>query len=132
MASESHAPSGSTSAGRSARRARRRLAVGGALVLPAFGWTALFFIAPLIILIAYSFGQIDIITVQRQVGLDDVQLRQVFQSLYLSAIGRSLLLSTGATLACLLVGFPVAYYISLQQRPPPADAAAGDHRPVLD
>ncbi len=40
---------------------------------------------------------------------------QVFQSLYLTAIGRSLLLSAVATLACLAIGFPIAYYISLQR-----------------
>lgn len=113
MASESLAPSGSLRRSLG-RRARRRLAVGG-LVLPAFGWTALFFLAPLIILIAYSFGQIDIITFTVKWGWTTHSYSEVFQSLYLSAIGRSLLLSTGATLACLLVGFPVAYYISLQQ-----------------
>ncbi len=42
----------------------RRLDVKAApLVLPAFGWTALFFIVPLGLLVAYSLGQIDIITV---------------------------------------------------------------------
>ncbi|HEX3831509.1 MAG TPA: ABC transporter permease [Solirubrobacteraceae bacterium] len=94
--------------------ARRRLAKGS-LVLPAFGWTAVFFVIPLILLIAYSFGHIDIITFTVQWGWTTRSYSQVFQSLYLSAIGRSLLLSSGATVACLLAGFPVAYYISLQR-----------------
>jgi spermidine/putrescine transport system permease protein len=36
----------------------------------------------------------------------------VFQGLYLDAVLRSLLLSIGSTVACLLIGFPVAYTIS--------------------
>jgi ABC-type spermidine/putrescine transport system permease subunit I len=97
-------------------RSRRRIAVG-TLVLPAFGWTAVFFLAPLILLIAYSFGRIDIITFTVSWGWTTHSYTQIFQSLYLSAIGRSLLLSVGATVACLIAGFPVAYYISLQRGP---------------
>jgi ABC-type spermidine/putrescine transport system permease subunit I len=93
---------------------RRRLSSAG-LVSPAFAWTALFFIVPLGILVAYSFGQIDIITFKVQWGWTLDSYSRVFQSLYVSAIGRSLLLSAIATVTCLVVGFPVAYYISLQR-----------------
>lgn len=93
---------------------RRRIATAG-LAAPAFGWTTLFFVVPLVILIAYSFGKIDIITFHVQWGWTVDSYRHVFESLYLHAIGRSLLLSAIATLVCLLVGFPVAYYISLQR-----------------
>lgn len=85
------------------------------LVLPSVGWTAFFFIVPLGLLIAYSLGQIDIITVQVHWGWTLSSYDQVFQSLYLTAVARSLLLSLVATLTCLVVGFPVAYYISLQR-----------------
>jgi ABC-type spermidine/putrescine transport system permease subunit I len=95
-------------------RRRRRLASLG-LVAPSFGWAAAFFIAPLVILIAYSFGQIDIITFRVQWGWTLDSYSRVFESLYLTAIGRSLLLSLTATAAALVVGFPVAYYISLQR-----------------
>jgi spermidine/putrescine transport system permease protein len=66
------------------------------------------------LLIGYSLGHIDIITFTVHWGWTLDSYKQVFQSLYLSAIGRSLLLSTAATAACLVVGFPIAYYISLQ------------------
>ncbi|HEY2440937.1 MAG TPA: ABC transporter permease [Solirubrobacteraceae bacterium] len=102
-------------AARSTGWLRRRLMFSGGLVLPAFGWTAIFFIAPLILLIAYSLGRIDIITFTVRWGWTTQSYSQVFQSLYLGAIGRSLMLSVGATLACLIVGFPVAYYISIQR-----------------
>jgi ABC-type spermidine/putrescine transport system permease subunit I len=93
---------------------RRRRGSAG-LVAPAFAWTALFFAVPLAILIAYSFGQIDIITFKVQWGWTLDSYSRVFQSLYLNAIGRSLLLSAIATVTCLIIGFPVAYYISLQR-----------------
>jgi ABC-type spermidine/putrescine transport system permease subunit I len=98
-----------------ARAARTRRVRGAGLVSPAFAWTALFFAVPLGMLVAYSFGQIDIITFTVQWGWTLDSYSRVFESLYLSAIGRSLLLSTIATAACLVIGFPIAYYISLQR-----------------
>lgn len=38
---------------------------------------------------------------------------QILQPVYLTVIGRSLFFATGATLCCLLLGFPVAYWIAL-------------------
>jgi spermidine/putrescine transport system permease protein len=97
------------------RRPTRRGIGATGLVIPAFAWTAIFFAVPLGILIAYSFGQIDIITFRVQWGWTLDSYHRVFEGLYLHAIGRSLLLSGVATLACLVIGFPVAYYISLQR-----------------
>jgi ABC-type spermidine/putrescine transport system permease subunit I len=86
------------------------------LALPAFGWTILFFLVPLGILLVYSFGQIDIITFKLRFGWTLSNYGQIGQALYRNAILRSLALSGGATAACLLIGFPVAYYMSLQSR----------------
>jgi ABC-type spermidine/putrescine transport system permease subunit I len=86
----------------------------GALAVPDFGWTILFFLAPLAIMIFYSFGQINIISLQMYWGWTVQNYVQIGQSLYLDAILRSLLLSVGATVACLLVGYPVAYWLSIQ------------------
>jgi ABC-type spermidine/putrescine transport system permease subunit I len=97
-----------------AGRARRQLG-RVVLVLPSVGWTAVFFGVPLAMLIAYSFGQIDIITFQVSWGWTLDSYDRVFEALYLKAIGRSLLLSAVATLGCLVVGFPAAYYISQQR-----------------
>lgn len=38
---------------------------------------------------------------------------KILQPVYLNVIGRSLFFATGATLLCLLLGFPVAYWIAL-------------------
>jgi spermidine/putrescine transport system permease protein len=97
------------------RRGRRLRAPAWGLVVPSYGWTLVFFGIPLILLVAYSVGQIDIITFRVDWGWTLDSYRRVFESLYLSAIGRSLLLSVGATLAALIVGFPVALYISAQR-----------------
>jgi ABC-type spermidine/putrescine transport system permease subunit I len=86
----------------------------GILAVPDFGWTILFFLAPLAIMVVYSFGQINIISLQMYWGWTVQNYVQIGQSLYLDAILRSLLLSVGATGACLLVGYPLAYWLSIQ------------------
>jgi ABC-type spermidine/putrescine transport system permease subunit I len=86
----------------------------GILAVPDFGWTILFFLAPLVIMVFYSFGQINIISLQMYWGWTVQNYVQIGQSLYLDAILKSLLLSVGATVGCLLVGYPVAYWLSIQ------------------
>ncbi len=44
-------------------------------------------------------------------GLDNYAL--IFQPIYLQVIGRSLLFAFGTTLICLVLGFPVAYWIAV-------------------
>jgi ABC-type spermidine/putrescine transport system permease subunit I len=97
------------------RRGRRLRAPAWGLVVPSYGWTLVFFGVPLILLVAYSLGQIDIITFHVEWGWTLDSYSRVFESLYLSAIGRSLLLSVSATVIALVVGFPVALYISAQR-----------------
>ena len=85
------------------------------LGVPSFAWTLCFFLVPIGFLLAYSFGEIDIITFKVSWGWTLENYGDVFDPLYLRTIGRSLLLSLGATAAALILGFPVAYYISLQR-----------------
>lgn len=84
------------------------------LALPSLGWTVLFFIAPLAVLFVYSFGQIDIVTFQMRFGWTLSNYERIGSELYLTAILRSFMMSVGATLVCLLIGYPVAYTISRQ------------------
>ena len=51
-------------------RRDRLLARGGRVLLaaPSFGWTLLFFLVPLGILLVYSFGQVDVITLNLHFG----------------------------------------------------------------
>ena len=85
------------------------------LAVPTFGWTLLFFVAPLSILLLYSFGQINMITFDVNFGWTLDNYRQLNQSLYVHTVVRSVLLSLGATLGCLVIGYPVAYTLSQQQ-----------------
>jgi ABC-type spermidine/putrescine transport system permease subunit I len=86
------------------------------LGLPTFGWTALFFLAPLAILFVYSFGQVDFVTLEIRFGWTVDNYVRIADDLYLSTVMRSLALSLGTTVVCAVIGFPVAYYIS-QQKP---------------
>ena len=83
-----------------------------ALALPALGWTAAFFVAPLALLALYSVGQFDIITFEVNWGWTLESYRRINDPLYLEPILRSLFLSMSATLGCLVIGFPVALWIS--------------------
>jgi spermidine/putrescine transport system permease protein len=92
----------------------RRLGGAGRqlLLLPSAGWAALFFFAPLVLLIVYSFAQTDLLTYEITYDWTLGNYGNVFEGLYLDALTRSLVLSAAATIACLLVGFPVAYTIA--------------------
>jgi spermidine/putrescine transport system permease protein len=94
-----------------AASARRQL-----LLLPAAAWTLLFFLVPLGIMVVYSFGQRDVLTLELYWGWTVENYVEIADSLYLSSITRSLILSATATALCLVIGFPVAYYISRQPR----------------
>jgi spermidine/putrescine transport system permease protein len=84
------------------------------LGLPSFSWTLVFFLVPIGFLLAYSFGQIDIISFKVHWGWTLGNYGDVFDPLYLRTIGRSLLLALAGTVGALILGFPMAYYISLQ------------------
>lgn len=82
------------------------------LAVPGIGWTVLFFLAPLALLFLYSFGSVNLLTYQVYFGWTFSNYTGIFQKLYLDPILRSFALSAGATIACMLVGFPVAYTIA--------------------
>jgi ABC-type spermidine/putrescine transport system permease subunit I len=84
------------------------------LAVPTIGWVALFFAVPLGIVLVYSFATVNLITFNTTFGWTWSNYSQVFQSLYLDTLVRSVLLSLSATAGCLLLGFPLAYFISRQ------------------
>ena len=92
-----------------------------ALALPSVLWTALFFLAPLGLLIVYSFGTTNLLTYTVGFGWTTSNYTGIFNSLYLDTILRSFALSAAATIGCLILGFPVAYTI----------ARAGGRRQVM-
>jgi spermidine/putrescine transport system permease protein len=93
-----------------------RMAKTGFLAIlgPPLAWFLLFFVVPMAIVWAYSFGT--------NVGIADIKISgtfanyaRVLQPLYLGIIAKSLALAALATLICLVVGFPVALAISFAQ-----------------
>lgn len=74
-------------------------------------WTALFFLVPMGIVWAYSFGQ--------NAGLTDIEIsgtldnyKRATEWLYLTIFAKSLLIAALVTVICLVVGFPVAMAIT--------------------
>ncbi len=82
------------------------------LLAPAGIWLVLLLVLPTLIIFELSlvpgFRPGNIVNPS---GLDNYAL--VFQRLYLEVLGRSLFFAIGSTVICLLLGFPVAYWIAL-------------------
>jgi spermidine/putrescine transport system permease protein len=107
--------------GRAARAGAGGPRYPGWLALPAVTWYALFFLAPLTIMAATSFGEV--------VGFSDVaytwsldNYRYLWEDLvgdlglYRDIFLETLKLSLVGTLATLVIGFPLAYYIARYAR----------------
>lgn len=91
---------------------------------PAMVFITILMILPMCILLVFSFMEADpyggvdpgftteaYVQILYERDFDDILL---FNPVYLNIIGRSLLLAGLATLGCLILGLPVAYYISRQ------------------
>jgi spermidine/putrescine transport system permease protein len=64
--------------------------------------------------LVYSFASISLVTYNISFGWTLSNYRQIHDPLYFDTLTRSLFLSASTTLGCLLLGFPLAYYISRQ------------------
>lgn len=79
--------------------------------LAPLGWTLLFFLVPMGIVWAYSFG--------RNAGLTEIDIagtldnyKRATEWLYLSIFAKSLMVAALVTVICLVIGFPVAMAIT--------------------
>ena len=72
---------------------------------PHLVWSVLFVIAPLIFVVYYAFTDGD-------GGFTLVNIKEFFTPTYLKIFYRSLKLAVIATFICLLLGYPIAYFIS--------------------
>jgi spermidine/putrescine transport system permease protein len=109
------ATAGDAAAPRLAPRTRRRWSerLGGAVFLaPGVGWLAVFFLVPLLIIVIVSLGSRD---AAGHVTLADPSLRNYAQATrpeYLPAFLNSFRYSAITTVLSLLIGYPIAYWIS--------------------
>jgi spermidine/putrescine transport system permease protein len=84
-------------------------------LLPAWLCMAVLFAAPFLIVLAYSFltrGSFGGIALP----WNGENYQRLFDSLYLTILGRSFLMATAATALCLLLAFPAALFISRAPR----------------
>jgi len=80
------------------------------LLAPVTFWLGLFFLVPLLLILAYSFGTSGVyggITL----GFNPGNYLKVFDPLYLEIIVRTLVIALINTLLCLALGYPLAYFI---------------------
>ena len=72
---------------------------------PHIAWSVLFIIAPLIFVVYYAFTD-------KSGAFTVANVAEFFTPTYLKIFGRSVRMSLIATAICLLIGYPIAYFIS--------------------
>lgn len=83
-----------------------------ATLFPAGFWLVLFMVIPLGIILLFSLGSRDA-NGQIQLGFSLHNYSRFFAGPYLNCLWRSIELASTTTLACLFIGFPVAYWLAL-------------------
>jgi spermidine/putrescine transport system permease protein len=85
------------------------------LLTPVTIWLGLFFLIPLLLILAYSFGTSNIyggITL----GFNPGNYLRVFDPLYLEIIVRTFVIAAITTVLCFALGYPLAYFIVFKGR----------------
>ncbi len=85
------------------------------LLTPITVWLGLFFLVPLLLILAYSFGKSGVyggITL----GFNPGNYLKVFDPLYLEIIIRTFVIAALTTLICFALGYPLAYFIVFKGR----------------
>ena len=83
------------------------------LLTPVTLWLGLFFLAPLLLVVVYSFG-ISGVYGGITIGFNPANYLKVLDPLYLEIIGRSFVIAALTTLLCLALGYPLAYFITFR------------------
>ncbi|MDX6399220.1 MAG: spermidine/putrescine transport system permease protein, partial [Gaiellaceae bacterium] len=83
----------------------------GRFLLPGGVWLLLFFAVPLGIVLAVSFGTTDELG-GAIYGWHPENYSRVFDPVFLPVLGRSVGYALATVVLCLLIGYPVAYYIA--------------------
>jgi putative spermidine/putrescine transport system permease protein len=83
------------------------------LLLPGLIFLAVFFVIPMVQLLIISFNKFSATGgIQSDVFTAQNYQRFLFDTFYLAILARTLRISLVTTLVCLLLGYPVAYYVS--------------------
>ena len=85
------------------------------LIAPAWGYYAAFFLAPLLIIVAYAFAtRTGLLGVY--FGFSLANLQELWDPLWLQIYGDTFVMALAGTLGCLLVGDPFAYWLATRVR----------------
>jgi spermidine/putrescine transport system permease protein len=83
------------------------------LLAPVTLWLGLFFLVPLLFILAYSFGTSGVYG-EMTLGFNPGNFLKVFDPLYLEIIVRTFVIALINTLLCLALGYPLAYFIAFK------------------
>lgn len=95
---------------------------GALLLLPAGVWYAIFFLAPLLYMVVISFGESPGYGGPPTLGFHLDSYQEIANPLYLGVFAGTLQMALIGTLACLVVGYPLAYFLAMR---------AGRHKTTL-
>src|ERR671916_1706564 len=85
------------------------------LLAPVTFWLGLFFLVPLLLILIFSFGTSGVyggITL----GFNPGNYLKVFDPLYMEIVVRTFVIAAVNTIICLLLGYPLAYFIAFKGR----------------
>lgn len=82
------------------------------LLLPAAAWYAIFFLAPLVYMVVISFAESPGYGGPPTLGFHLDSYQELFNPLYFKVFGLTLEMALIGTLACLLFGYPLAYFMA--------------------
>ena len=82
------------------------------LVIPDTATSALLLIVPLLVIVLYSIWTTNMATFTVEPAFTLENFASIMQPIYLQALGRSLVITAVTVIGCVLLGFPLAYFIS--------------------
>ncbi|HDX9580335.1 ABC transporter permease [Bacillus cytotoxicus] len=88
---------------------------GKLLALPTIAWLLIFFLVPLLFVLAFSFLQRGMYgTVEMSFTLENI--KRVFDPLYMETLWETVKIAVITTVLCLLIGYPFAYTVTIVDR----------------
>jgi len=84
---------------------------GLALLAPPVLWMLFFYLAPLLILLAYAFWSVDYLTVTREFTLENFRT-VVTNDLYPRVLARTVFIAALVTVIDIVLAFPIAYFLA--------------------
>ncbi|PEA56031.1 ABC transporter permease [Bacillus pseudomycoides] len=88
---------------------------GKLLALPTVAWLLIFFLVPLLFVLAFAFLQRGTYgTIEMSFTLENI--KRVFDSLYMETLWETVKIAVITTVLCLLIGYPFAYTVTIVDR----------------